>query len=80
MCIRDRYVISYVISYVIPYVMTYVIPYAITYVMMYVVTSALMYVMTYDNPNRKPISSAKPHPQLPYQASAWSDRYGDEAP
>ena len=34
-----------------------------------------MYVMTYDNPNRKPISSAKPHPQPPYQASAWSYKY-----
>ena len=69
------YVISYVISYAIPYVITYVIAYAIMYVITYVVTYAIMYVITYGNPSCKPISSAKPHPQPPYQASAWSYRY-----
>ena len=36
-----------------------------------------MHVMTYAHRNCKSISSAKPHPQPPYQASAWSYRYYD---
>ena len=36
--------------------------------------ASVTYVMTYVHPNCKSISSAKPHPQPPYQALAWSYR------
>ena len=73
------YVMTYAITHVITYEIKYVITYAITYVITYVISYAITYVITnvipYINPNSNPISSAKPHPQPPYQASAWSYRY-----
>ena len=65
----------FVITYLLAYVVKYVITYATTYVVAYAISQAITYVMTYVHPNCKSISSAKPHPQPPYQASAWSYRY-----
>ena len=65
------YAITYAMTYAVTYSITYAITYAITYVFMY----AIMYAMTDVHPHLNSIPSAKPHPQPPYQASAWSYRY-----
>ena len=73
------YAIMYVIAYVITYARMYAITHAITFAITYVLTYAITYVttcaMTDVHPNLNSISSAKPHPQPPYQALAWSHTY-----
>ena len=66
------YAITYVIMYVITYANTHAITYAITCVLTYETTYVTTYGITIAHPNLNSISSAKPHPQPPYQASAWS--------
>ena len=44
----------------------------VAFMILPVITYVITNVMRYVNPNGNPISSAKPHPQPPYQASVWS--------